>query len=451
MTTKEMIQKIRNADNWTDSFFAEIEPLYSENFNTVRNTLVADGLWDRFDTAFCEWKRPGQVALTNDNRKAVCDNGSARILKEHKSIRAITAAELDKKDIPPIEWLVPGILPVGLMMIGAPSKYYKSYMALDLCIAICTGGKFLGYDCNKYDCLYLDLESTERRPKSRLNQILGKDTQKPENLYIITSKDDIGVIGDGFEQQIEDQIKQHPNIKLIVVDIFQMIRPPAKKNQSGYDRDYDDFKVLKRIADKHSICIALIHHTRKMKDPSDVFNELSGSVGVMGALDCAFVIAKDNRYNSEGTLHITGRDMDSMQLKIKFDKKSFRWKCLGTEEDVENQRQFFEYDQSPITETIRKLVKQGNGHWEGSASDIKEASKYLSWEIYDDVRKVGAFINKHESFLMGVDGLEYRYDTRERGKRKYIFNDVNVVNDVNVEDVYNVEVQQGLQLTTSAT
>lgn len=46
----------------------------------------------------------------------------------------------------PIDWLVDKILPVGLSILGAPSKYYKSYMALGLCVAICQGAKFLGYD-----------------------------------------------------------------------------------------------------------------------------------------------------------------------------------------------------------------------------------------------------------------------------------------------------------------
>lgn len=53
-----------------------------------------------------------------------------------------------------------------------------------------------------------------------------------------------------------------------------------------------------------------------------------------------------------------------------------------------------EYEQSPISATIRKLVKQG-GHWEGSASDVVEASKYLGYQIYDDVRKVARAENRN--------------------------------------------------------
>ena len=59
---------------------------------------------------------------------AVCDNGKARPVKQIKTIEAVTAAALDTMNIPPVEWLVDNILPVGISMIGAPSKYYKSFI-----------------------------------------------------------------------------------------------------------------------------------------------------------------------------------------------------------------------------------------------------------------------------------------------------------------------------------
>lgn len=113
------------------------------------------------------------------------------------------------------------------------------------------------------------------------------------------------------------------------------------------------------IKDKHDVGVMLIHHTRKMKDPSDVFNELSGSTGMLGAQDCAWLISKKDRFDDEATLHITGRDLESRNLKVRFIKELFQWQYIGTEEDIENQRFQAEYDQSPLIETIKKLVKQG--------------------------------------------------------------------------------------------
>lgn len=367
----------------------------------------------------------------------VLDNGSFRKARHlnFKPIQTVTALELDEMDIPPIEWLVDKILPVGLSMLGAPSKYYKSYMALDLCIRICNGSKFLGFDCTKHSCLYLDLESTKRRPRNRLRQILG-DQKKPDNLYIITGDENPGRINDGLEEQINYQLSEHPDIKLIVIDVFQMIRQQAKRNQTGYDRDYEDFKVLKKIADSNNIGLMLIHHTRKMRDPTDVFNDLSGSVGVMGALDCALVISKDKRDEKEATLHITGRDMESMNLKIQFNRNTFRWECMGTAEDVEKQRELDDYNNSPITKTIKKLLEQNNGEWSGSASEIVNASKYFGCRIYDDHKKVGKFIKNNEHLLY-FDGVKYEYKKTTGGKRVHVFNASNVTNATDASNVTN--------------
>ena len=341
---------------------------------------------------------------------------------ERRVPEIVSAAELQKIDIPPIEWLVNNILPTGLAMIGAPSKYFKSYMMLGLCVAICTGGKFLGFDCTEHACLYLDLESTKRRPQNRLKQIMGRGPW-PDNLYILTNETGVGRIGDGFEASVTALLEQHPDIKLMVVDVFQMIRQPAKRNQTGYDRDYEDFSVLKQIADRYSIGLMLVHHTRKMKDPNDVFNELSGSVGVMGALDCAWVITKEDRDSTEAVLHITGRDMESVNLKICFNKGTFQWELIGEEETVNKQRELFSYGRNQVANTIKALVKQGGGHWEGSASDLIDASKYLSGgknRICWDAAKVGKEINRIKAFLLD-DGSGFEYDTKDKKKRKYIF------------------------------
>ncbi len=368
-----------------------------------------------------------EIAEGRQNRepRAVCDNGTARLLKNFKPVKAITAAELAALDIPPITWLVKGLLPVGLSMIGAPSKYFKSYMALDLCVSICNGAPFMGFETYKHACLYLDLESTKRRPRDRLKQIVGARGHIPENLYILTGEDDVGRIGEGFEAQMEYQLQEHPEIKLIVVDVFQMIRQPAKRNQTGYDRDYDDFKALKKFADFHGIGILLIHHTRKMKDPSDVFNELSGSVGVMGALDSAWVIQKDDRFADEATLNITGRDLESQQLKITFNKNRMRWECAGTVEDVELNRLKEKYRSSPVIQTIKKLVAQNGGReWTGTVTEIIHASRYLGEEIHMTTQKAGKEIDTFTKWLLEWDSIEISKD-RQHGGRKITFTNIN--------------------------
>lgn len=338
--------------------------------------------------------------------------------QEIQPLSLITAAELDKMVLPPIRWIVKDVLPTGLAMLGAPSKYFKSYMALDLCSSVCNGADFLGRQTVKGSCLYFDLESSKRRPQKRLKQILG-DQLKPDNLLIHAGLTGVQKIGNGFEDQIRQTLIEHPDIKLIVIDVLQKIRPAAKFKQNGYDRDYDDMTVLQQLAIENDVCILLIHHTRKMKDDSDVFNELSGSVGIMGALDTAWVISKKSRKEKDAILHITGRDIESVDLGIEFDPRSMRWKCNGTTEEIEAKKLADDYRNSPIIATIKKLVSQNGGTWTGSAADIESASHYFGTPIYTDLQHIGNEIGRFEAMLY-YDGIS---TDRDRGgkKRKYIF------------------------------
>ncbi len=342
--------------------------------------------------------------------------------RQRKPIQAITASELDQLDIPPVEWLVEGLLPVGLSLIGAPPKYYKSFMALQLCVEICTGGSFLGYKCNQNACLYLDLESTKRRPKERLRNILG-DRPAPDNLFIITGTDDVGIIGDGFEEQMEEQLRQHPDIKLIIVDVFQEIRPPGKKTQNAYDRDYDDMKVLKALADSHNIGVMLIHHTRKMPDEDDVFNQLSGSTGLMGALDAAWLITRSKRDSEESTLHVTGRDLEAVNLQLRFNKDTTRWESLGEVEQAQAIREKEEYEKSPIVKTIRKELEVNGNEWQGAVEELKNDSIDFGSPIPDDVSAIGKKIRSLETQLKETDNISFK-DLGQKGqdrKRTILF------------------------------
>ena len=358
--------------------------------------------------------------------RTTTENGIIKpVNKEIPVLEPLTASQLNALDIPPVEWIVKGILPVGLFVIGAPSKYFKSYMALQMCLAVCTGSEFLGFQTERAACLYFDLESTKRRPRDRINQILGKDQERPDNFYIITAEDDTKKIGEGFREQVEHILRAHTDIKLIVVDVFQKIRPAQKKNQSGYDRDYDDLAELKAISDENKVCIVIIHHTRKMRDPSDVYNELSGSSGLMGSTDGAWIIKREKRSNDDSVLHVTGRDIEQRELSIKFNKSVMRWEFMGTPEQVAAQRLVDEYQDSRIVKTIRKLLEQNGGTWTGSAADIKESSRYFGLYISDSVQAIGRKIADYDTLFSFCDRISISYSRTNGQKREYTITYIN--------------------------
>lgn len=185
---------------------------------------------EKYDDATIE--RTLQEALTrgsNQQSRRVCDDGWTRPVNVTKPIQSINAKDLLKEYIAPLEYLVDKIIPaVGLAMLGAPSKYYKSYMCIDMGLCIAEGVKFLGFDTKKSGVLYMDLESTKRRPKTRLEQILN-GAECPDNLHIVTAEQKVGKIGEGLEQQIEWQLQEFQDIGFVIIDVLKKIRPIQKR------------------------------------------------------------------------------------------------------------------------------------------------------------------------------------------------------------------------------
>lgn len=328
----------------------------------------------------------------------------------------ITAKELQGLDIPPLEFVVENFLPLGLMLLGAPPKSFKSYMCLDMALCICQGFDFLGFKTHKHGVLYLDLESTKRRPKNRMEQIL-KGREAPENLYIATEAE---ILGKGFEEQLISAVNEHPDIKVVIVDVFKKIRPAATKNKDQYERDYEDYGMVKAIADKLGIVIVLVTHTTKMKHEDDPFNELTGSSGTLGSIDVAIVIKKEKRGDEVAKLYITGRDLEEQRYEMKFNKSEYRWNMQGKHRDMEQLRKELAYKTNPVIGTIKKLVEQNNGKWSGTVSDIIKASKYFEGcYISDESRQVGRTINEYAQLLHDIDCIDI-YRSSNGGKNRLI-------------------------------
>ena len=51
---------------------------------------------------------------------------------------------------------------------------------------------------------------------------------------------------------------------------------------------------LKSFADAHGLCLLLVHHTRK-QNADDKFDMISGTSGLLGAADGAFLLQKEKR------------------------------------------------------------------------------------------------------------------------------------------------------------
>ena len=100
---------------------------------------------------------------------------------------------------------------------------------------------------------------------------------------------------------------------LIIIDTLQKMR--GVKNDNAYANDYRDLSLLKRIADQHGTAILLIHHLRKEGD-EDVFNRISGTTAISGAVDSSFTLVEDKRGSGRAKLSCIGRDIEYREIEL---------------------------------------------------------------------------------------------------------------------------------------
>lgn len=115
----------------------------------------------------------------------------------------------------------------------------------------------------------------------------------------------------------------------MVIDTLQRVRRTTGKAINAYQADYKDVGILQKFASEREICVVLVHHLRKMKDETDPFAQISGTNGIFGAADSAFVMTRDRRVDDTTKLSVTGRDLEEFELALRLDKTQCRWQNLG--------------------------------------------------------------------------------------------------------------------------
>jgi hypothetical protein len=157
--------------------------------------------------------------------------------------------------------------------------------------------------------LYCALEDTPRRLQDRLLRVLAGDEPAPGALHITT------VLGRGSEaiDYLSEWLADHPDARLVIIDVLAKIRPPSDARKPLYETDYQAMSAFKSLADHHGVAIVRVHHTRK-SPADDVFNEVSGSAGMTGGAD-AVLLVKRARNTSEAVLSVTGRDIPSTNTR----------------------------------------------------------------------------------------------------------------------------------------
>ena len=273
------------------------------------------------------------------------------------SLQTVSMTELYDTLYPPRTPVVDGFLYGGTyLFVGAP-KVGKSFFMGQLAYHIAMGIPLWDYPVRKGTVLYLALEDDYARLQRRLSQMFG--IESADNLYFATQAK---TLKEGLDGELEEFVKQHTDARLIIIDTLQKVREVGGETFS-YSNDYEIVTKLKAFSDKYGICLLVVHHTRKMES-GDSFDMISGTNGLLGAADGAFIMQKKKRTDNTAVLDIVGRDQPDQELTIEFDRERCIWKFKKAETELWKQ------PPNPLLEAIDEFLAEGRPEWEGTATEL---------------------------------------------------------------------------------
>ncbi len=297
---------------------------------------------------------------------------------------------------PPV---IDGLLYTGTYLFAGAPKVGKSFFMAQLAYHISTGRKLWDYDVHPGTVLYLALEDDWQRLQERMFRMYGVEGTDRLHFAVYARQ-----LGNGLDEQLKQFVEEHPDTKLIIIDTLQKIRELGGEAYS-YADDYQIVGRLKQFSDRYGICLIIVHHTRKMPS-SDKFEMISGTTGLMGSADGAFVLQKEKRTDNNAILDVVGRDQPDQRLYLTKDEERLVW-CFEKAE-----RELWKEQPDPLLLSIANLVTEEAPQWQGSATELTVA---LSIEM--NANTLTKKLNVRAGKLFNDHGIQYQNVHGRSGSR----------------------------------
>ncbi len=336
----------------------------------------------------------GKQPSLNKRRESITDTR-----QQINQLSEISMTELFETAFPPRIPVVDGLLYSGTyLFVGAP-KVGKSFFMAQLAYHVAVGLPLWDYPVHQGTVLYLALEDDYARLQHRLSCMFG--VESTDNLHFaVQSK----TLNKGLCEQLEEFVKQHDDTRLIIIDTLQKVREVTGENYS-YFIDYEIVTKLKAFTDAHRSCLLVVHHTRKM-EAEDSFAMISGTTGLLGAADGAFVMQKKKRTDNIAVLDVVGRDQPDQELIIEFDRERCVWRFQRAEQEL------WKRPSDPLLDDVAKILSDGISEWSGSPSDLLEKLSNADMQANALTRK----LNVSADILFSDYGILYENKRTHNGR-----------------------------------
>jgi len=309
-----------------------------------------------------------------------------------------TMAELAAAQFPPPVFAVEGLIPEGLSLLIARPKIGKSWLSLQIAVAVAAGGTLLGEKVKRGKALYLALEDSPKRMQDRMLE--KQKAQVSENIDIIDRWPALS-----NRKALDDLLNEIKTGRYTAVIIDTLQRAfggqSVVKNAPAIALALAE---LQQFALDNQIAILLVHHSKKSATDielggGDVVDDALGGTEIAGVADAIIGIYR-SRGDQSATLRVTGRDIEERDLAVNFDKGgSWRWELVGDADQVRTGT-----IQAEIIDAIKEL---------GGKATLMRIVKFIGKDKSNVNKEIAELVNKYKLIRHAKVGREVFYSLPE--------------------------------------
>jgi len=236
-------------------------------------------------------------------------------------------------------WVIPNLIPQGLTILAGAPKQGKSFLALQMALAVATGTPLLGQQVPKGNVFFYDLENSVAGMQQRVLTLLENIEYNIDDINMELEFASPIFDQNGFKDLDAWVAKAAPSTpKLVVIDVLRRAFG-GKLDSNNYDAVTMALGPLHRWAQQNGVAVVAVTHTRKGRGRDDVamddhFELISGSNAISSVADATLLLRRP-RGMHKGTLAITGRLVGENMYSIDFDPDSLSWKLSDQQESLE--------------------------------------------------------------------------------------------------------------------
>lgn len=292
----------------------------------------------------------------------------AKLIESAKSARKSVLPPIDDgtsfidAEIPlPLE-LVQGVLHQGTkLVLGGPSKAYKTWALLDLCVAVATGSDWWGFPCVKGPVLYINFEIPRPFMRRRLEAVCQAKgiTLNPGDIDIWNLRGHAA----SFEKLLEEIIAQVMERGYVLIVIDPTYKVMGERDENSASDMNNLMNTFERICNETSAAVAFGSHFAKGNAAGkEAIDRISGSGVTARDPDSIITLTRHSAGDAYFTADFTLRNMPKVEPFVLMREHPLMIRCE-------------ELDPNDLKRPERQDNNKQGGGGRGASSEERERRK----------------------------------------------------------------------------